>query len=207
MYAASVALLVLCRTAALAASIGRCCCTVHQTGEWLPLAPQGSLLVHAFLASHRQYPLCACVLSSPTLVCPSSLFSTSSLSLPPSQEALQSVADVSLAVNLSLREEVLVTKMLGRRECRECGRGFNLADIRLPASQCGARPAIVMPALLPPAPCSGKMTSREDDTEDVVQARLAAYKEQVRSGGEGGGGRGRTRHGWSVVGETSPPVR
>ena len=40
---------------------------------------------------------------------------------------------VGLAVNLSLREEVLVEKCLGRRACSKCGKGYNVADIYLPA--------------------------------------------------------------------------
>lgn len=33
-------------------------------------------------------------------------------------QALDQIADVQLAINLGLRQEVLITKILGRRKCR-----------------------------------------------------------------------------------------
>lgn len=46
---------------------------------------------------------------------------------------LEQFAPVALAVNLALREEVLVEKCLGRRLCAKCGKNWNVADIYLPA--------------------------------------------------------------------------
>lgn len=73
--------------------------------------------------------------------------------------------NVQLAVNLQLREEVLVEKCMGRRICKKCGKGWNVADIYLPASN--NRPDIVMPPLDPPAECMEFMEQREDDKEEV----------------------------------------
>lgn len=78
---------------------------------------------------------------------------------------LLSTEDVQLAVNLQLREEVLVEKCMGRRICKKCGKGWNVADIYLQAS--GNRPDIIMPPLDPPAECLHFMEQREDDKEDV----------------------------------------
>lgn len=64
-------------------------------------------------------------------------------------------------------------KCCGRRECGECGKAFNIADIR---SEKTGEPTIVMPPLNPPEKCAHKMTQRPDDTEDVVRARLEVYK-------------------------------
>jgi adenylate kinase len=80
-------------------------------------------------------------------------------------EALMAAEDVQLAVNLMLREEVLIEKCMGRRICRKCGKGWNLADIYLPAK--GERPEIVMPPLDPPVDCIPFMEQREDDKEEV----------------------------------------
>ena len=114
-----------------------------------------------------------------------------------------------MALNMTLREEVLVEKAraragggqqrtrrrrrrrrnilqhrgrtdarslqcCGRRVCSECGKGYNVADINAPAT--ATQPAIVMPPLMPPAKCAHKMTTRPDDTPEVVRARLAVYR-------------------------------
>ena len=78
---------------------------------------------------------------------------------------LMEAHDVQLAVNLALRQEVLIEKCMGRRICRKCGKGWNLADIFLPAE--GDRPQIIMPPLDPPVDCLAYMEQREDDKEDV----------------------------------------
>lgn len=80
-------------------------------------------------------------------------------------QELMDAHDIQLAVNLSLREEVLIEKCMGRRICRKCGKGWNLADIYLPGGD--GRPAIVMPPLDPPVDCRGFMEQREDDKEAV----------------------------------------
>jgi hypothetical protein len=61
--------------------------------------------------------------------------------------------------------QVLIEKCQGRRICRKCGKGWNIADIYLPAE--GERPEIVMPPLDPPTDCIPYMEQREDDKEAV----------------------------------------
>lgn len=92
----------------------------------------------------------------------------------PQAAALEDFANVQLAFNLDLREEVLVEKCLGRRLCSKCGRNYNIADIQLAAS--AGRPAIVMPPLSPPPGCSQYMEQRSDDNEQTVRRRLDVYK-------------------------------
>ncbi|KAL4435036.1 hypothetical protein ABPG77_003861 [Micractinium sp. CCAP 211/92] len=92
--------------------------------------------------------------------------------------ALEQIASVKLAVNLGLREEVLVEKCLGRRLCRKCGKNYNIADIYLPASN--GRPEIVMPPLNPPAECMQHMEQRGDDTEPVIRRRLEVYNKAAQ---------------------------
>jgi adenylate kinase len=103
-------------------------------------------------------------------------------------EKLSDITDIQLAVNLSLREDILISKCLGRRMCNECGRNYNVANIQFPAVD--GKPAVVMPPLMPPDKCMQKMETRADDTEEVVRRRL-----QVCSGGgsRGSGGRGGSR--------------
>jgi adenylate kinase len=85
-------------------------------------------------------------------------------------QQLASITDVQLALNMSLRHEVLVQKCCGRRICKHCGKNYNIADIYLPAD--GDRPEIVMPPLSPPKECEPHLEIREDDTEEVVLKRL-----------------------------------
>ena len=92
-------------------------------------------------------------------------------------EALEVVAPISFALNLSLREDVLVEKCLGRRLCSKCGKNWNVANIYRAAG--AGTPEIVMPPLNPPDECQGFMTVRSDDTEEVVRNRLSVYQAQA----------------------------
>eukprot|EP00884_Botryococcus_braunii_P020071 jgi/Botrbrau1/6748/Bobra.0324s0033.1 len=91
--------------------------------------------------------------------------------------ALMDLADVQLALNLTLRESVLVDKCLGRRICSKCGKNFNIADISLPAAN--GQPEIIMPPLNPPAACVKHMETRSDDTIQVIRERLRVYNEEA----------------------------
>lgn len=92
--------------------------------------------------------------------------------------ALDNVTPIDLAVNFTLREDVLMTKLLGRRMCNECGGNFNVADIQIPPSQ--SSPGIVMPPLSPPQACVDKMSVRADDNEEVVRSRLQVYYKESK---------------------------
>jgi adenylate kinase len=92
---------------------------------------------------------------------------------------MEEVADIDLVVNLKLREDALIAKCLGRRICSQCGGNFNLA--RLEMEESNSAPRIFMPPLLPPPSCASKMTTRADDTEEVVRTRLRIYYEEVCS--------------------------
>lgn len=95
----------------------------------------------------------------------------------PQAEALESFANVRLALDLDLREEVLLEKCLGRRICSKCGKNYNIADIKLPASD--GRSEIIMPPLPPPPECEPYMEQRHDDTEEVIRRRLQIYKDSA----------------------------
>lgn len=90
---------------------------------------------------------------------------------------LEGIADVRLALNLSLREEVLVEKCMGRRICTHCGKNYNIADIYLPASD--GRPEIVMPPLSAPPECAPHLEQRSDDNEETIRRRLDVYHSQA----------------------------
>jgi adenylate kinase len=96
----------------------------------------------------------------------------------PQAQALDLIADVQLALNLDLREEVLVDKCLGRRICSKCGENYNVANIHYPAKDGLAE--IVMPPLNPPESCLQHMERREDDTIETILRRLEIYKSGAR---------------------------
>lgn len=93
-------------------------------------------------------------------------------------QELEGIADVQLALDMELREEVLVEKCLGRRICTHCGKNYNIADIYLPASD--SRPEIKMPPLTPPPECQPHLEQRSDDKEETIRKRLEVYKSEAR---------------------------
>ena len=97
----------------------------------------------------------------------------------PQAQALEEVASVQLALNLGLREEVLVEKCLGRRICKKCGKNYNVADIYLAARE--GHPEIIMPPLNPPPECVDHMEQRSDDTEPIIRKRLEVSLEHTET--------------------------
>ncbi|RZC76564.1 hypothetical protein C5167_001381 [Papaver somniferum] len=91
------------------------------------------------------------------------------------QEILEGVTDIDLVINLKLREDVILSKCLGRRKCNQCGGNYNLATIDIKAEN--GSPGMYMAPLLPPAGCESKLITRSDDTEEVVKERLRIYNE------------------------------
>jgi adenylate kinase len=85
---------------------------------------------------------------------------------------------VGRVLNITLPEDVLITKLLGRRVCGDCGKNYNVAAIHTAD--------LDMPPLLPkPSDCSkceGKprLEIRADDTEAVVRERMVVYGKQTQ---------------------------
>ncbi|KAL8090568.1 hypothetical protein AgCh_039863 [Apium graveolens] len=93
-------------------------------------------------------------------------------------EILEGVTDIDLVINLKLREEALIAKCLGRRICSQCGGNYNIACIDIKSEN--GLPGMYMAPLLPPSSCESKLTTRPDDTEEVVKHRLHVYNEMNR---------------------------
>lgn len=80
---------------------------------------------------------------------------------------------IDLVINCILDEEILVEKLLGRRTCVSCGKGYNFCTI--------LKRGYDMPAILPKNSegkcdsCSGNLVSRIDDTEEIIRKRLKEY--------------------------------
>ncbi|RYH12787.1 hypothetical protein EON65_37295 [archaeon] len=85
-----------------------------------------------------------------------------------------------VAININLRKDILVSKLLGRCNCKLCGASYNTADI--------LDGEYDMPAILPTTPCrvanAGELCSkhfekRADDIEEVIRHRLEEYEQSV----------------------------
>lgn len=85
--------------------------------------------------------------------------------------------DVQCVVNLSLPDDILVAKLMGRRMCKDCGRNYNVTEIKEAGYE--------MPPLLPKASdceqCKGEpnLFTRADDNEETIRSRLQVYKQHT----------------------------
>ncbi len=90
---------------------------------------------------------------------------------------MDAAQSVNRVINITLPEDVLITKLLGRRVCGDCGKNYNVAAIHTGD--------LDMPPLLPKPSdcdkCKGKprLTVREDDNETVVKERMRVYASQT----------------------------
>lgn len=89
----------------------------------------------------------------------------------PQAEALDEVLGASgmsldAVVDIEVDPEALVQRICSRRQCRACGRVYNLVtDAPKTDGVCDV--------------CGGELYQRDDDTEETVRRRLAAYQEQT----------------------------
>ena len=92
-------------------------------------------------------------------------------------EMLDKLGTVQAAMNFFLREDILIEKLAGRRECDKCHIPYNVATIR--------RDGYDMEPLMPKKDpstcdaCGGKLIQRTDDTENVIRDRLTEYKNKT----------------------------
>ncbi len=92
-------------------------------------------------------------------------------------ELLDKLGKVKAAMNFFLREDILIEKLAGRRECEKCHIPYNISTIK--------RDGYDMDPLLPKKDvaicdaCGGKLIQREDDTEKIIRNRLREYKSKT----------------------------
>jgi adenylate kinase len=79
---------------------------------------------------------------------------------------LDTIADIDLAVNLDVDEQIIVDRIVNRRSCKACNEVYHLvAKPTAKADVCDK--------------CGGDLYQRTDDTEGVVRERLRVYKERT----------------------------
>lgn len=79
---------------------------------------------------------------------------------------LDEIADINLAVNLDVDEQIIVDRIVNRRSCKQCNEVYHL--IAKPTREEGMCDK-----------CGGELYQRTDDTEAVVRERLRVYKERT----------------------------
>ena len=98
-------------------------------------------------------------------------------------QMLESAARADVVVNLGMREEALVSKLLGRATCANCGASYNTAEVDLPEVPEQGKPAVFLKSLpMPEAGCREcghtELVRRADDDEAVIYKRLRAHEVQ-----------------------------
>lgn len=84
--------------------------------------------------------------------------------------------NISCAIHFYLPDDILIEKLLGRRICENCGRGYNICNID--------RDGICMPPILPNNNglcdiCGGKLIKRDDDKYEIIHRRLEIFKKNT----------------------------
>jgi adenylate kinase len=81
-------------------------------------------------------------------------------------EGLARFADVDVAIDLVVPEEVVLERMSSRRVCSSCGRVYSLAQPPGSGWNCDA--------------CGGEVVQRTDDTPEAIAKRLATYATETQ---------------------------
>ena len=82
-------------------------------------------------------------------------------------EYLDSITDLDAVIYLDVSEAELLTRLTGRRVCRECGRSYHVTyDPPEEEGVCDV--------------CGGELYQREDDTEETARERIRVYEENTQ---------------------------
>ncbi len=79
-------------------------------------------------------------------------------------EALSEFAQIDVALNIALDDEVIVKRLSGRRVCLKCGATYHISTLN------GKEDCAV---------CGEKLVQRKDDAPETVQNRLSVYAAQT----------------------------
>ena len=74
--------------------------------------------------------------------------------------------ELDKAINIEVADDELLTRLTGRRVCKQCGASYHVVNI--PSAVEGVCDS-----------CGGELVQRADDTEETVKNRIDVYKEQT----------------------------
>ena len=80
---------------------------------------------------------------------------------------------ISGVINVSLKEDIILQKLLGRRVCSKCNKSFSTAAVH------DEKDGYDMPALMWPEECTQHMMHRADDKKDIILSRLNVYRQET----------------------------
>ncbi|MBU1204791.1 MAG: adenylate kinase [Nanoarchaeota archaeon] len=81
-------------------------------------------------------------------------------------DALSNIVVIDKVLNFTASEEIIISRLSGRRVCIECGAIFHIKNI--PPKTEGVCDE-----------CNGKLIQRDDDKPDSIKKRLDVYKKQT----------------------------
>ena len=81
-------------------------------------------------------------------------------------DALGTIVDIDLAINIDVADEVLVDRLTKRRSCPKCNAVYHLAN--KPPKKDGICDA-----------CGAELYQRDDDKEETIRNRLKVYRENT----------------------------
>jgi adenylate kinase len=84
----------------------------------------------------------------------------------PQAEALKKFAQIDIVINFICSNEVVISRLSGRRVCRDCGKIYHITN--MPPKTEGVCDA-----------CSGELYTRDDDKIESIKNRLEVYKQQT----------------------------
>ena len=82
----------------------------------------------------------------------------------PQAEALDAIAKIDVVVDLDVADEVLISRLSGRRVCLACGATYHVSHLN-GETKC--------------AKCGEELIQRKDDSAETVLSRLNVYHEQT----------------------------
>ena len=81
-------------------------------------------------------------------------------------EALAKIADIDSAVNFDIADADVISRLSGRRVCKNCGKSYHIENMK-PQKEgvCDD--------------CGAELYTRDDDKPEAIQKRLEVYREQT----------------------------
>ena len=84
----------------------------------------------------------------------------------PQAEALAKITDLDAVINLDVSDDEVVSRLSGRRTCKQCGAIYHIRNIPPKVEGVCDR-------------CGGELFQRDDDKEEAIRNRLAVYRKQT----------------------------